>query len=173
MTNTKRNVLDDAKEDPSGAKSDVAHLLNDKSGSCKLVMGVRLTAPPPVRPTDEPLKFRAKQLGVNDIRSDRGFPLCERVRRSLPRPASFSRVELARDWAKAFDWEIDESWLGSFTEDSGHPSTESVEDSIFNPLTYSDLDTAYSESGWNKEIWEMTSWEQLSEESFSTSTESM
>jgi hypothetical protein len=67
---------DDARKDPSGANSDVAHLLNDKSGNSKLVMGVRLTAPPPIRPKDEPLRYRPEDLDGEDMRAGRGFPNC-------------------------------------------------------------------------------------------------
>jgi hypothetical protein len=135
---------DDARKDPSGANSDVAHLLNDKSGNSKLVMGVRLTAPPPIRPKDEPLRYRTEDLDVEDMRAGRGFPNCQGQswdhpvrptldewlreggypywdpdwrRQWLPRPRYSPGMEFVREWAKVFDWEMDDFWVVCFIED--------------------------------------------------------
>jgi hypothetical protein len=127
LANMTYHETDDARKDPSGANSDVAHLLNDKSGNSKLVMGVRLTAPPPIRPKDEPLRYRTEDLDVEDMRAGRGFPNCRG--QSWDRPAlamvekwlakfcpdsepdwrlNLPGMEFVGEWAKVFDWEMDD-----------------------------------------------------------------
>jgi hypothetical protein len=40
-------------------------------------MGVRLTALPPIRPEDAPLKYRTESFAVKAIKAGSGFPLCK------------------------------------------------------------------------------------------------
>lgn len=60
--------------DPSISGNNVPELLNSKKGGIPLMMGVRLTAPPPYMAPDKLPTFNIEDADLEELRAEKSFP---------------------------------------------------------------------------------------------------